>query len=132
MRNVRKKTHVGYLMARFDFFQDLFVQICVRTLISLIPSRAQRALSIAKKNFKNTPALLPKTPKNCKNRSKKRPIFRKPGPIRLCTIPDDSNVIPDRTRRVLSIPIHRFHMSPPPPPLTPKSHMKPPKSPENH
>jgi len=64
-------------MARFDFFQNLFVQICVPTLVSLVPSRAQRALSIAKKNFQKYPPFPPKTPKNCQKRSKKRAIFRK-------------------------------------------------------
>jgi hypothetical protein len=103
-------------MARFDFFQDLFVQICVRTLISLVPSRAQRALSIAEKNFKNTLPCSEKPQKTLKKGPKNVQVLEKPGPIRLCTIPDDSNVIPDRTRRVLSIPILRFHISPPLPP----------------
>jgi hypothetical protein len=85
-------------MARFDFFQDLFVQICVPTLISLVPSRAQRPLSIAKKISKNTLPSPRKPQKTAKKGPKNVQILEKPGPIRLCTIPDDSNVIPDRTR----------------------------------
>jgi hypothetical protein len=38
--------YVGYLWARFDFFQNRFVWVCVPILVTLIPNRTRWALSI--------------------------------------------------------------------------------------
>ncbi len=69
--------YVGYLMARFDYFQDLFVQIRVPTLISLVPSRAQRALSIAKKKISKIPSLPLENPKKLQKKLQKTSNFYK-------------------------------------------------------
>jgi hypothetical protein len=53
------------------------------------------------------------TPKIAQNHPNHPKITENPGPIRLSAVPDDSNVIPDRTQRALSIPVLRFHIGPP-------------------
>jgi hypothetical protein len=73
----RDKIDVGYLMAQFDFFQDLFVQICVPTLISLVPSTAQPTLSIAKTTFPKIPSLPPENPIKLQKKVQKTSNFWK-------------------------------------------------------
>ena len=77
--------YVGYLWARFEYFQVRFAYVP-------IPSRAKRATSIPLKIFffapHAPPAPPPKTQNTVKKRNKKPKIEINRGPIRTCV---DSN-----------------------------------------
>ena len=66
MTKENQEKYVGYLGSRLEFFQDLFVQICVPTLISPVSNKVRCTLSILMIKFSSLPTPTPKSPESSK------------------------------------------------------------------
>jgi hypothetical protein len=68
----KKKSHVGYLCARFEYFYVRFAQQPATAVPRLVPDRNRRALSIPLISFSHTTLLALQKPKKPPEKGKKQ------------------------------------------------------------